>query len=64
MLHTLRCWLNKTGLEGERAAAFYLHGHYKDKQKNVVLRDACFQIDEEVVQIDHLVINRTASSYL
>ena len=49
----------KTGMEGERDAAFYLDGHYKDAQNNVVLHDLRLQIDGEVAQIDHLVINRT-----
>lgn len=49
----------KTGIEGERAAAFYLDGHYKDSQNNVLLHDLRFVVDGEVAQIDHLVINRT-----
>ena len=49
----------KTGIEGERAAAFYLDGHYKDGQNNVLLHDLRFVVDDEVAQIDHLVINRT-----
>jgi hypothetical protein len=49
----------KTGMEGERDAAFYLDGHYKDAQNNVVLHDLRLQVDGEVAQIDHLVINRT-----
>lgn len=49
----------KAGMEGERAAAFYLDGHYKDGQNNVLLHDLRFQVDDEVAQIDHMVINRT-----
>ena len=49
----------KTGIEGERAAAFYLDGHYKDSQNNVLLHDLRLEIDDEIAQIDHLVINRT-----
>jgi len=49
----------KAGMDGERAAAFYLDGHYKDGQNNVLLHDLRFQVDGEVAQIDHLVINRT-----
>ncbi len=48
-----------TGIEGERAAAFYLDGHYKDGPNNVLLHDLRFEVDGEVAQIDHLVINRT-----
>lgn len=47
------------GIKGEQAAAFYLNGHYKDGQNNVLLHDLRFQVDGEVAQIDHLVINRT-----
>ncbi len=47
------------GIRGEREAAFHLDGHYKDGQNNVLLHDLRFQIDGEVAQIDHLVINRT-----
>ncbi|EJL86333.1 nuclease-like protein [Polaromonas sp. CF318] len=47
------------GLRGEQEAAFHLDGHYKDGQNNVLLHDLRFQIDGEVAQIDHLVINRT-----
>ena len=49
----------KAGMKGEQAAAFYLDGHYKDGQNNVLLHDLRFQVDGEVAQIDHLVINRT-----
>ena len=49
----------KAGIKGEQAAAFYLDGHYKDGQNNVLLHDLRFQVDDEVAQIDHLVINRT-----
>lgn len=50
--------LNK-GIKGEQAAAFYLDGHYKDSQNNVLLHDLRLVVDDEVAQIDHLVINRT-----
>lgn len=49
----------EAGIKGEQAAAFYLDGHYKDSQNNVLLHDLRFEIDGEVAQIDHLVINRT-----
>jgi len=49
----------KAGMEGERAAAFYLDGHYKDSPHNVLLHDLRLEVDGEVAQIDHLVINRT-----
>ncbi len=49
----------KAGMEGERAAAFYLDGHYKDSQHNLLLHDLRLEVEGEVAQIDHLVINRT-----
>lgn len=49
----------KAGMEGERAAAFYLDGHYKDSQHNVLLHDLRLEVEGEVAQIDHLVVNRT-----
>ena len=49
----------KAGIKGEQAAAFYLDGHYKDRQNNVLLHDLRLVVDDEVAQIDHLVINRT-----
>lgn len=49
----------KAGIKGELAAAFYLNGHYKDAQNNVLLHDLRLVVDDEVAQIDHLVINRT-----
>ncbi len=49
----------RAGIKGEQAAAFYLDGHYKDGQNNVLLHDLRFKLDDEVAQIDHLVINRT-----
>ena len=49
----------KAGIKGEQAAAFYLNGHYKDGQNNVLLHDLRLVVDDEVAQIDHLVINRT-----
>lgn len=49
----------KYGIDGEREAAFYLDRHYKDSQNNVLLHDLRFQVDGDVAQIDHLLINRT-----
>ncbi len=49
----------KAGIKGEQAAAYYLNGHYKDAQNNVLLHDLRLVVDDEVAQIDHLVINRT-----
>lgn len=54
----------KTGIAGERDAAYYLD-HYFDKGENhVVLHDLRFVIDDEVTQIDHLVMGRASHFYL
>ena len=54
----------KTGIQGEREAAYYID-HYFDKGENhVVLHDLRFVIDDEVTQIDHLVIARGGNIYL
>ena len=54
----------KTGIQGEREAAYYLD-HYFDKGGNhVVLHDLRFVMDDEVTQIDHLVIGRSGNLYL
>ena len=34
----------KTGMDGERAAAFYLDGHYRDSQNNVLLHELRFWV--------------------
>ena len=57
-------WNLKTGIQGERDAAYYID-HYFDKGENhVVLHDLRFVIDGEVTQIDHLVIARGGNLYL
>lgn len=54
----------KTGIQGEREAAYYID-HYFDKGENhVVLHDLRFVIDGEVTQIDHLVMGRASHFYL
>ena len=62
----LRSELNrqKKGIQGERDAAFYLNGHFKDDPNRLLLHDLRFEVDGEVAQIDHLVINRSGSFYL
>lgn len=38
----------KAGIKGEQAAAYYLNGHYKDAQNNVLLHDLRLVVDDEV----------------
>ncbi|MCV2351731.1 NERD domain-containing protein [Paucibacter sp. Y2R2-4] len=54
----------KRGGQGERDAAFYIDSWSKDSENHAVLHDLRFEVDGEVAQIDHLVINRTQRFYL
>lgn len=46
------------GVRGERDAAHYLDNHYRDGANHAVIHDLCIEIDGEVAQIDHLLINQ------
>lgn len=48
----------KRGMQGERDAAFYLDSYFKDGKNYAVLHDLRVEVDGDVAQIDHLVINR------
>jgi hypothetical protein len=52
------------GLQGERDAAHYLDNFFKDGENSVLLHDLRFEIDGEVAQIDHLIINRASQIFL
>lgn len=54
----------KKGIQGEKDSAHYLDIHYKGSENNVVLHDLRFVVDGDVVQIDHLIINRAGGIYL
>lgn len=54
----------KKGIEGERESAYYLDNYFKDSENNVVLHDLRFVVDGEVLQIDHLIINKVSGIYL
>lgn len=57
-------WLHKelknlrTGIQGEKDAAYYIDTYYRDSQNWAVLHDLRLKIDGEVVQIDHLLVGR------
>ncbi len=57
-------WRFKQGIQGERESAHYLDSHFKDGENHVVLHDLRFEIDGEVAQIDHLILNRGGIVYL
>lgn len=48
----------KRGIQGERDAAFYIDSYFKDSKNHAVLHDLRIEVDGDVAQIDHLVINR------
>lgn len=52
------------GIQGERDAAFYIDSVYKDSKNHAVLHDLRIEVDGDVAQIDHLVINRTNYVFL
>lgn len=54
----------KRGIAGERDAAHYLESYLKDDPDRALLHDLRFEIDGDVVQIDHLVISRGMYVYL
>lgn len=68
--HTQKKWLREElvrftkGIQGERDAAHYLDNFFKDGENSVLLHDLRFEVDGEVAQIDHLIINRASQIYL
>lgn len=54
----------KKGVEGEKEAAYFLDQYFKGAENHVLLHDLRFVVDGDVVQIDHLVINRGLGMYL
>ena len=47
----------KTGIQGEQDAAYYIDNAYDDSNF-LILHDLRFEIDDQIVQIDHLAIGR------
>lgn len=52
------------GIKGEKDAAFYLDGLYKDDPNFFLLHDLRLVFDDEVAQIDHLLMTRSAQFFL
>lgn len=52
------------GIQGERDAAFHINSHFEGGQNHVVLHDLRLEVNGEVAQIDHLLINRLFHFYL
>ncbi len=54
----------RKGIQGEKDSAYYLDQYFKHGANHVVLHDLRFVVDGDVVQIDHMVINRGFGIYL
>jgi len=54
----------KRGIAGERDAAHFLDNYLRDDPDRMLLHDLRFQVDGEVVQIDHLIITRSLYVFL
>lgn len=54
----------KRGIAGERDAAHYLDNYLKDDPDRMLIHDLRFQVDGDVIQIDHMVITRGLYVYL
>nr|WP_242478760.1 nuclease-related domain-containing protein [Rubrivivax gelatinosus] len=54
----------KRGIAGERDAAHFLDNYLRDDPDRMLLHDLRFQVDGEVVQIDHLILTRGMVVYL
>ena len=52
------------GIHGEKNAAHYIDSFCRDSKGRVVLHDLRLEVDDEVAQIDHLMINRLFEFFL
>ena len=59
---TDKLWKLRTGINGEKDAAFYIDNYLKDSEYYIVIHDLRIEIDGESAQIDHLLINRVLPS--
>lgn len=46
------------GQKGERDVAYFLNHDYRDSERSIVIHDLRIDVDGEVAQIDHLIIQR------
>lgn len=54
----------KRGIEGERDAAYYIDSYFKDSKNHAVLHDLRIEVDGDIAQIDHLLLNRSNRLFL
>lgn len=49
-------WALRTGIQGEKDAAYYINAEYKDSDHYAILHDLRIEVEGETAQIDHLLI--------
>ena len=49
-------WALRTGVQGEKDAAYYINAEYRDSEYYAILHDLRIEVDGETAQIDHLLI--------
>lgn len=54
----------RRGIQGEKAAAHYLDNYFGDGKNSAIIHDLRLNLDGEIAQIDHLVINRILDFFL
>jgi hypothetical protein len=54
----------RKGIQGEKDSAYYLDQYFKGGANHVLLHDLRLELDGDVAQIDHLIINRAFGVYL
>ena len=54
----------RRGIQGEKDSAHYLNNYFKDSPNHAVIHDLRIEVEGEVAQIDHLLINRVLDFYM
>ena len=54
----------RRGIQGEKDAAHYLDSYFRLSSNHALIHDLRIELDGEVAQIDHLLINRTLDIYM
>lgn len=51
-----KLWALRTGIQGEKDAAYYINAEYGDSKNYAVLHDLRIELDGETAQIDHVLL--------
>ena len=54
----------RSGLKGEREAAYHIDFHYGDGQNHAIIHDLRIEFDGWVAQIDHLILGRLLTGFI